>query len=322
MKNKNLLKFFLTISLFFSTIGSVSAASTITAIPPRLELLVSPGETVNSILKVDNGSEASQNYTIFVDDFIVNDLLGTPIPLSENVSSKWSLRKWITAPSFVPVDAKTTQTVNITIKVPTTALPGGHYAMITYQPNAEVKPGEMKKTAAIIGQRVGTLVYVTVKGKVNEKANITSFTVPKFTEKGPVEFTGSIENLSDIHLQPKGSISISNLFNQEIAKIPVQIGNIFPENSKLFTSVWNQKWGYGRYRADLNLLYGSKDTVLYATIFFWLFPIRLVIYTLVALVSILVIIILLSKKGKRHQEELEREVQELQKEIQDLEHKK
>lgn len=321
MNTKNLLKVLLTTLFFLTSFTNVFAASTISAIPPRLELQASPGETIRTTLKVRNGMETSQNFTVYVDDFIVNDLQGTPIPLSENISSKWSLRKWITAPDFIPVDANSTQSINVSIRVPSTALPGGHYAMITYMPNAEIKPGEMKKTAAIIGQRVGTLIYLTVKGKVNEKANITSFTVPKFTEKGPVQFTGTIENLSDIHIQPKGNITISNLLNQKVATLPLQIGNIFPENSKQFVGNWNQKWGYGRYRADLNLFYGTHDTILLATIFFWLFPIRLVIYVLVAIISALVIIIFLNKKGKKHQEELEKEVRELQKEISQIEKK-
>lgn len=323
MKIKPLInfKFFLVSFLLVLIPKNALAVSSITAIPPRLELKANPGETIKSTLKVRNDSEVSQNYTIFIDDFIVDDLYGTPIPISSTISNKWSLKKWITAPDMVPVDSNDTQVINITIKVPSNALPGGHYAMITYMPNADVKPGELKKTAAIIGQRVGSLIYVTVGGTIVENANVTSFTAPKFTEKGPVEITGSIENLSDVHVSPKGSITISNLLNQEITKIPLQVGNIFPGNSKLFTSSWNQKWGYGRYKADLNLVYGSKDSMLYSTIFFWLFPIRLVVYTLVALVSLLTIIVLLNKRSKKHQEELEREVSKLQEEISQLEKK-
>jgi hypothetical protein len=312
---------FLALLILFSKSTFAAASSTITAIPPRLELKGNPGDIIKTTLKVRNDSDSSQNYTVFVDDFIVNDLLGTPVPLSENISSKWSLRKWIVAPSYLPVDKNTTQNVPITIRVPSSALPGGHYALVTYMPNGDIKPGELKKTSSIIGQRVGSIIYFTVNGKVKEEANIISFTAPKFTERGPVEFLGKIENASDIHILPKGQITISDFLNNKVASIPVDMGNIFPENIKQFNSVWDQKWGYGRYKAELNLVYGSKNSVLPATIYFWLFPIMLVIYILVALVSVLTVIILLSKKGKRHQDELEKEVRELQKEISQLEKK-
>ncbi len=312
----------LVLSLFtFAKSSYAAASSAITAIPPRLELKGNPGEIIKTTLKVRNESEVSQNYSVYVDDFVVNDLLGTPVPLSENVSSKWSLRKWIVAPDFLPVDKNTTQNVPVTIRIPSSALPGGHYALITYMPNGDIKPGELKKTSSIIGQRVGSIIYLTVNGKIKEEANVSSFTAPKFTERGPIEFLGKIENTSDVHITPKGQITISDFLNNKVANIPVEMGNIFPENIKQLNGVWNQKWGYGRYKAELNLVYGNKDSVLAATIYFWLFPIMLVIYILVAIVSVLTIIILLSKKGKKHQDELEREVRELQKEISQLEKK-
>lgn len=305
----------------YSLVTQVHAQSIITAIPPRLVVSGKPGETISAQLKVRNDSEEAQNYTVSVEDFIVYDTQGTPVPVIRSAGNRWSLASWISAPELIPVDAKATQIVNIKVKVPTTALPGGHYAMLTYMPNADIKPGQLKKTASIIGQRVGTLIYFTVAGPVTEKLNITSFSAPKFTEQGPVSFGGTLESLSDIHISPKGSITISDPLNSKVATIPVEAGNIFPETQRDFTASWNQKWGWGRYKADLNLAYGAADAVATATIFFWLFPIRLVIYALVAIISVLLAIILLNKRSKRHQELLEKEVSELKKEIEQIEHK-
>lgn len=298
-----------------------AATSTITAIPPRLQINASAGETIKSTIKVRNDSETQQYYSIFVNDFVVDSQTNTPIPISENITSRWSLRKWIIAPEIVPVDAGQTQNIEITIRVPSTALPGGHYAMITFMPNADLKPGELKKTATIIGQRVGTLLYVNIKGSITEKANLLEFTAPKHSEKGPVEFSGKIENLSDIHIQPQGFIRITDIFNKEVTKLPLDLGNVFPENTKSFQAIWDQKWGYGRYTAELNLIYGSQSTVLSGLVYFWLFPISALIYTLITLISILTIIVILNKRNHRHQEELEKEVRELQREIEALEKK-
>ncbi len=298
-----------------------AATSTITAIPPRLQLNAQAGETIKSTIKVRNDSETQQYYSIFVNDFIVDSQTNTPIPISENLTSRWSLRKWITAPKMIPVDAGQTQNIELVIRVPSTALPGGHYAMITYMPNAELKPGELKKTATIIGQRVGTLLYVNIDGNITEKANLLEFMAPKHSEKGPIQFTGKLENISDTHIQPQGFIRILDMFNKEVDRLPLDLGNIFPENTKNFQTSWNQKWGYGRYTAELNLVYGKNSNVLSGLIYFWLFPISAVIYSLIALISVLTVIILLSKRNKKHQEDLEKEVRELQKEIEALENK-
>jgi hypothetical protein len=294
---------------------------TVTAIPPKVELKGDPGQTLKATLKVRNDTTETQNYIITVEDFVVNDNIGTPIPVATQNSNRWSLANWITAPKEVPVDAGGIQTINITVKIPMTALAGGHYAMVTYTPDTNTKTGDLKQTGNVITQRVGSLIYVTVSGPVTEKADITKFSVPKFTEKGPVDFTGTVESLSDVHINPKGTITISNPLSIKVAEVSVDAGNIFPEVSKDFTATWNQKWGWGRYKADLSLAYGTAG-VITATAFFWLFPIRLVIYALTALIAILAIILVLNKRSKKHQEQLEKEVQELKAELQNVEENK
>jgi hypothetical protein len=314
-KPKTLFSLAFTLCAIMTLVPSVFAQQmSMTAIPPKVELKGDPGQTLNATLKIRNDSSKSEIFSVTVEDFVVIDSKGTPVPVATKVSNRWSLANWISSPKEIPVDASDLQIVNITINIPLTALPGGHYAMITYTPNAEAKSGDLKQTGNIITQRVGTLVYVTVNGPVNEKATITKFAAPKFLEQGPVEFLGSIESMSDTHINPKGTISISNPLNKKVAELKVDAGNIFPETVRDFTSVWNQKWGWGRYKADLNLVYGTAGASLAATIFFWLFPIRIII-------SILTIILILNKRSKKHQQELEKEVQALKDELQQIESK-
>jgi hypothetical protein len=187
--------------------------------------------------------------------------------------------------------------------------------MVLYSPSDGPKSGEQKQTASAINQRVGTIIYLTVKGKVNESAMISRFSIPKFNEFGPINISGSVESISDVHINPKGAISIYNPIMTKVAEFPLEVGNVFPDTTRDFSLFWDQKWGWGRYRADLNLKYGISGNSLVASVFFWLFPIRLVIYTLTFIVSALTAIILLHKRSIRHQLELEREVRDLKKEL-------
>lgn len=309
------------VSTPLSSVAHAADTMTITAIPPKLELKGDPGQTVTATLKVRNDTTETQNYAVTVEDFVVIDNQGTPVPVTSKTGNRWSLQNWITAPKAIPVDAGSVQTINLSIKIPLTALPGGHYAMVTYTPNADIKSGDLKVTGNVITQRVGTLLYVTVNGPITEKANITSFSAPDFTEQGPVNFTGTVESLSDSHINPKGSISIYNPINTKVADINIDAGNVFPETSRDFTAAWNQKWGWGRYRADLSLAYGAAGTLLTASAFFWFFPIRLVIYILTGLIAILSIILVLNKRSQKHQQELEKEVQQLKEELESTENK-
>lgn len=302
-----------------SLIRKVNAQGVITAIPPRLDLKTDAGKTITADIKVRNDADISQLFTIDVQDFIVVDSIGTPIPVSSTTGSRWSLKNWISVPEMIPVDAHSTQVIRVTFKVPAAALPGGHYAMVTYQPHGDIKPGDLKKTGALVAQKVGTLIYLTINGPITQNATVTKFSTDKFHEQGPVNFNGAIRNLSDIHINPKGTISIYNPLNQKVTDINVDGGNIFPEVTRDFTSTWNQKWGWGKYRADLSLAYGTAGGLVTASIFFWLFPIRTIIYSLIAIISILIVGILLNKRNKKHQEELEKEVEELKQELKQIE---
>ena len=74
--------------LFVASTKLVLADSTITAIPPKLQIEATPGDIIKTNIKVRNDSETSQIYSIYVNDFIVNDESGTPVPISENITSK------------------------------------------------------------------------------------------------------------------------------------------------------------------------------------------------------------------------------------------
>lgn len=301
----------------WSIVGNVMAAGAVTAIPPRLEVSADPGKTITQEIKVRNDSSISQLYTIKVRDFVVTDGLGTPVPV-ENTGNRWSLKSWITAPDVMPVDARSTQIIKLTIKVPNTALPGGRYAMVTYQPNGDIKPGDMGLTSSVISQEVGTLVYLTVNGPITEKAELSDFVTANFYEKGPVKFSGSVLNLSETHIAPKGTIKIYDPLNQKVDEINLEVGNVFPEANRLFSTVWNKTWGWGKYRADLSLNYG-KAGVLASSISFWLFPVWMVIYALIAIVGLLVAAMLINKKNRKHELELEKEVTELKEELKEVE---
>ncbi len=289
-----------------------------TAIPPKVELVADPGETIKTTLKVRNESDVTLYYGVVIDDIIVSDTEGTPLPVTESVNSKWSMKSWIKSPSLLPVDRKDTAIVNLTINVPANALPGGHFAMVTYEANPDANPGTRDGKGSLIGQRTGTIIYLTVNGPITQNASVRQFSTSKFHEFGPVEFTGLIENLSDVHINAKGKIVITDLIGREVASLPVETGNIFPEASRFINSKWDQKWGYGRYQAALELSYGSAGGLLVSTINFWLFPIRIVIYSLIVVISILLLVVILNKKNKKHQEQLEAEVAHLKEE---LEHK-
>lgn len=279
-----------------------------TAIPPRLEIKAKPGEFVQKTIQFRNEGDQTAYLTIVSKDFIVKDTAGTPEFVTSLVSGRWAASSWIRlSPTSVAVAPK--QTVNITLSanVPLDALPGGHYAGVLYQGTGTApRVGTGVGAGTGVQQIVGTLVYLTVEGPVTEQALVKRFEVPRFLEFGPVPFTTEILNQSDLHISPKGQITVRNMLGKVTTVMPLEERNIFPGASFVYTNTWNSKYLLGRYRADLSTAYGSQGHTLAATIYFIVFPVRIALAVVLAIV-IIILIILFIRRRQKEKEELELE---------------
>ncbi len=272
----------------------------VTAIPPRIgednTLVVKPGDKTQITLRVQNNSKQPVTIGSFAQDFIVSDDGETPIPVTENeeISNRWSLASWmVLAPNEQVVQPGQTAGVNVLIEVPADALPGGHYAMILHQPGTPgvslTAPDGGNDTASEVSQKVGTLVYLRVEGPINYEAFVRGFTAPKFTEYGPVPFSFTADNRSDVHIRPQATIDIYDLLNRKVESLQVEIKNVFPFSSRLFETEWRKTWGWGYYRAQLTMSFGDQGQTITASIPFWFFPVKLVLAGLVGVLTLLAV---------------------------------
>ena len=309
------------LSLFKVTSINAQSASGISAIPPRLELTVQPDGINTQVLKVRNESNQKQVITTELQDFIVQDNQGTPIIINDQdqETNRWAASTWIqVSPTTLELKPGETKTLTLTVMPPVDALPGGHYAMVLHSPDSSAN---FSSTGAAIKTQVGTLVYVTIPGDIKEDALLKKFEAPKFSEFGPIDFNSTIENLSDIHIKPFGSINITNIFGGKVAKLDLNSDstNIFPYTSRDFKSTLPKKWLFGRYKADLNALYGTTGQLLSSTLYFWVIPWRLIVLALAAITIVIVLIRIIKKKPtKKNSSD---EVAELEKELSDLKKK-
>ncbi|MDD4410228.1 MAG: hypothetical protein PHE32_00780 [Candidatus Shapirobacteria bacterium] len=298
------------------------SAEGLTAIPPRLEVTVKPDGVTSQTIKVRNESSKERIITITVEDFVVNDDIGTPtIITSTKEDNRWAASSWIqVSPSSVKLKGGETKSLILTIMPPANALPGGHYAMVLHSPDSQVSI--VNSTGASIETKVGTLVYVTIPGNIRQNATVKDFTAPKFSEFGPIDFKSIIQNLSDVHIRPVGSIKVTNMFGLKTADIKFNADgtNIFPGKIREFQNQLAKKWLFGRYKAELNAVYGTAGSIATAAIFFWVIPWRFLILVGTALIIIVVIILALKKKtgGKKETNE---KVDELEKELETLKKK-
>lgn len=298
---------FLIMSLTLQAKVFAQEALTLTVKPVRIgddnSLLLAPGEKKQIQVKVENNSDADLQIESQVLDFIVDEDGTTPLPVTEEQDNRWSLANWITlAPAQNYLKAGGSATINVLIEVPNDALPGGHYAMVLHSPNVSHVEDQ---TGSGISQRAGTLIYVLIDGPINESALFSRFNIPKFLEKGPVPMEIKIKNESDIHITPKPSVSISNIFGKEIANFSLDAKNVFPFTERDFSEVWDKKWGFGPYTITLNAAYGMSGQAISATKLVWLIPITIIIIVLVSILLIVAVVLAMKKKREKAQEVLQ-----------------
>lgn len=301
---------------------NAQVAEGLSAIPPRLEITVKPDGVNSQTIKVRNESNKDKNITITVQDFVVNDDKGTPtIVSSTKDDNRWAASNWIqVSPSTLKLKPGETKALILSVMPPANALPGGHYAMVIHSPDNDVN--FLNSTGSSVQTKVGTLVYITIPGDIRQNANVDEFSAPKFSEFGPVNFKTVLKNLSDIHIRPAGSITVTNMFGLKTAELQFndKNDNIFPGKTREFQNQLAKKWLFGRYKAELGAVYGTAGGIATAAIFFWVIPWRFLILVGTAAIVLAVIILTLKKKMSAPKETQEK-VDELEKELEALKKK-
>ena len=268
-----------------------------TITPPTVAYTLDPGGTSEGQMKIINDSTAPITFTVDVQDFIVVDTIGTPNILPPNtLNSKYSGAAWIgVTPQKFTVLPGQKQDLNYYIQVPKDAKPGGHYAATIYTAASD----GIKGTGTAVNAQIGTLFYITVKGPVTEKAEITKFFTNSFQEYGPVKILTQIKNFSDVHIKPTGTISVTGLFYNKTQNLPEH--NIFPETARDSESIVGETFMIGRYKAVLLATYGLNNNLpLTATLYFWVFPWRLVLIIVLVIIALILLTMYLRKRKKTH----------------------
>ncbi len=282
------------LSLFFVS----KNAYALTLSPVRMEIRGNPGETVKEKMVLTNESEGTTTYYSSFSNFEASGESGNP----SFVDAKNDLGSWMSADNAVTINANSSKTVYFSIKIPSDAEPGGHFAAIFWglAPN---KPG-----AVSIGARTGLLVLLSVNGDVKENAGLIDFSVKDkkiWHTTLPVSFTYRFKNDGGDRVKPVGKITMHDILyipEDKINANPSE-GNILPSSTRRFDITWVKNprdqdyvapsgvfskffdealyewhnYAFGPYFAKLNLLYGTSGTRITKTVFFFVFPWQLLI---------------------------------------------
>ncbi|OGK59584.1 hypothetical protein A3I56_00085 [Candidatus Roizmanbacteria bacterium RIFCSPLOWO2_02_FULL_43_10] len=315
---------FTALALVSVVAGSVRAQSILRlqVSPPRQEVAIDPGKKTAVDLKFYNLTDEHLAGTLKVADFIVEDNKGTPriLDSSTQLSPRFSGAQWITLPQEkVVIPADDVLPIQARIAVPADARPGGRYVAVYFEPASQIAQqeaaGSPEEVRAQIASRIAGLVYIRVNGPITEKALISNIFAPTFLEYGPITVEAEILNRSDFHIRPLGSVTLRNMLGGLVDQKKLDQINIFPDTAREYASLVGNKWMFGRYTASVIASYGGTGQVVERSISIWVFPWKVALIILLALI----IIILIGKYGYKRiitrQRTLEKEVEQLKEEV-------
>lgn len=275
--------------------------------PPVIELDANRGDQLANTIKIKNDGETAQTYYLSVEAFKAAGEDGSPTFVADESGAT----QWIDfAFGNITLQPGQATTIPFTVQVPQSARSGGHYIAVFAGTQAPGSEGSGVGIAA----RIGTLVLVRVEGETVESARIAEFSSDSDSYGMlPVNFNVRVENNGNVHVKPLGEIVVRGMFGNEATRVKVneEGGNVLPNSVRKFTTVWgdeSQPAGFfaryaqqkedklfGKYTAELTLVYGSgkiaKDSIQ-----FWVLPTERIIVDLVILIVLVFAIIWIVKQ--------------------------
>jgi hypothetical protein len=94
----------------------------------------------------------------------------------------------------------TAQTVTATITVPAGPEPGDHQVALVFLVPAGKGAGNIK-----INRGIGTPVYITVPGPIDDSASLSNLSAKGFATRGPVRLTATMNNTGNVHRDFRGA---------------------------------------------------------------------------------------------------------------------
>ena len=277
--------------------------------PPVVNLVADPGQTVNTKIWLRNISGGTLVVSNQVNDFLAGGEDGTPkLLLDDTETSPYSIKLWTSPLSEVTLTKSQLKSLPITIKVPANASPGGYCGVIRFTGRAPTLTG----TGVSLSASLGSLIMLKVHGTAKEKLSLVEFGVSQNGKNGtifeetPITFFQRLKNEGNIHEQPTGLITITDMFGKKVANVNVNDNphSILPNSIRRFEEPLDKatigdKMLFGKYTADLKVTYGDNKDVLTKSPTFWIIPYKLIGILIVLIIAVITILVFFIKRYNR-----------------------
>ncbi len=245
--------------------------------PGKVEIFMNPGETVTKTISVISRVNRKVDFKIETEDFIGSQDPQTPVVLLGSDKSPYSFKD-----NIVPEKSTFSLTLGqkiempITITAPKNAQPGGFYSSVIVSNVPSDSPQVAQGTTKIIS-RVGVLFFIRINGDAKEEGALEDFKVTGPTtagllQSGPLNIQMLFRNSGRVHFVPYGIVTITNLFGQKVAELPVDAYFSLPDSLRYREVIWSKDFLLGYYKAHVDLHRGYGNLVDQKDVSFWVLP--------------------------------------------------
>lgn len=273
--------------LLITRLGAQSNPPALIVHPSNLDVTLKPGSPTTGTIFVMNTTKKPLTIHTELRNFTASGEKGGVDITAEN--TPFSLASWIkVSPEKADIASGKEVAFSYTITAPTNAEPGGHFGSIVFA----TVPSAINNTGSAVSQEIAALILARIPGDAKEDAVVESLTTDKnFYEFGPVHFTLRVKNSGDVHVQPFGSVEVTDMLGQKF-DATIDPTNVLPNAVRQVNATLKNRLLIGHYQAKIIAGYGSKNQPLEGSVEFWAFPIR---YGAVVLV-VLIVLFLMRKR--------------------------
>ena len=263
--------------------ASVKGGVSIVLSPVSSRFDIQAGETKRGSLTLINDGKQPYEVRLYTGPYSVDGESYIP-----NFTDKTPLTD---APNWVTFDQTTYQLkagqsfdVGYTVKVPTNATPGGQYGVLF----AETQPtGDPTTNSVQSKKRVGSILYVTVKGDYKTSGELLETSVPLLQIESPVSGFIRVKNDGNSDFIAKNTITVKSIFGRSILN-QTKDSPVLPSTTRKIDIVSQNTSSFGVYKVDITTEFLNKTSSSQHYVF--LIPVW--IYFIAALLLIGIVVLL------------------------------
>ncbi len=279
----------------FTISSAASSADGVQVSPLRSDVTIKAGQSQVIDMYVTNITSVPETLSGVVNDFVANsNETGQPsILIGKNIHEKHGLKKFaVPIPNFT-LQAGQQKEIPITLKIPSNTPGGGYYGVVRFGP---ASIGGKNTTVSLSGS-VGSIILLTVPGKIKQQLSIASFDVSNgtpsnfFTSNQHINAVVRFQNEGNIQVAPFGKVLLKTSSNKIISVYNVNNvtppGNVLPNSIRRFFIPLKKVSSFGIYTVEGNFGYGSSGQTLSASTTFYVIPLTLIMIIIIFIILVI-----------------------------------